>query len=65
MSDHPVDRPIPGWPYTFGRLIDAQAQGDFEAIEAHDLPIVRVHLADPDTDLAQLEAALALALLGG
>ena len=62
-ADHPVDRPIPGWPYTFGRLIDAQAQGDFESIEAHDLPIVRVHLADPDADLAQLEAALALALL--
>jgi glucose-6-phosphate isomerase len=62
-ADHPVDRPIPGWPYTFGRLIDAQAQGDFESIEAHDLPIVRVHLTDPDTDLAQLEAALALALL--
>ena len=62
-EDHLADRPIPGWPYTFGRLIDAQAQGDFEAIEAHDLPIVRVHLADPDTGLAQLEAALADALL--
>jgi hypothetical protein len=63
-SDHPVDRPIPGWPYTFGRLIDAQALGDFESIEAHDLPIVRIHLADPDADLARLEAALAEALLG-
>ncbi|HET9346889.1 MAG TPA: hypothetical protein VFO05_14445 [Candidatus Limnocylindrales bacterium] len=63
-ADHPVDRPIPGWPYTFGRLIDAQAQGDFESIEAHDLPIVRIHLADPDADLARLEAALAEALLG-
>jgi transaldolase/glucose-6-phosphate isomerase len=61
-SDHPVDRPIPGWPYTFGQLIDAQAQGDFEAIESHDLPIVRVHLKDPETDLAILEAALAEAL---
>jgi transaldolase/glucose-6-phosphate isomerase len=61
-SDHPVDRPIPGWPYTFGRLIDAQAQGDFEAIEAHDLPIVRVHLTDPEADLATFEAALADAL---
>ena len=47
----------------FGRLIDAQAQGDFESIEAHDLPIVRIHVADPDTGLAQLEAALADALL--
>ena len=64
-SDHPVDREIPGWPYTFGQLIDAQAQGDFEAIEAHDLPIVRVHLADPEADLATLEAALKEALAPG
>jgi glucose-6-phosphate isomerase len=61
-SDHPVDRPVPGWPYTFGQLIDAQAQGDFEAIESHDLPIARIHLADPDTGLAALEAALESAL---
>jgi glucose-6-phosphate isomerase len=57
-SDHPVDRPIPGWPYTFGRLIDAQAEGDFAAIESHDLPILRVHLTDPETGLVALEAAL-------
>ena len=38
-------------------------QGDFEAIEAHDLPIVRVHLGpDPDAGIAALEAALAEAL---
>jgi len=62
-SDHPVDRPIPSWPYTFGQLIDAQAAGDFAAIEAHDLPIARVHLgADPDAGLAALERALAAAL---
>src|SRR4029079_18170130 len=57
-SDHPVDRPIPGWPYTFGRLIDAQAEGDFAAIESHDLPILRVHMADPATGLPALERAL-------
>ena len=39
-SDHQTDREIPGWPYTFGQLIDAQAAGDFAAIEAHDLPIL-------------------------
>ena len=61
-SDHPVDRPIPGWPYTFGRLIDAQAEGDFAAIESHDLPILRVHLADPEPGLAALETALREAL---
>jgi transaldolase / glucose-6-phosphate isomerase len=62
-ADHPDDREIPGWPYTFGRLIDAQAEGDFEAIESHDLPILRVHLGpDPDAGLAALERALAAAL---
>ncbi|MEO8571388.1 MAG: hypothetical protein ABI553_06765 [Chloroflexota bacterium] len=64
-SDHPVDRPIPGWPYTFGRLIDAQAQGDFAAIEAHELPIVRVHLTDIEPGLAALETALRAALAAG
>lgn len=62
-ADHPADLEIPGWPYTFGQLIDAQAQGDFGAIESHDLPILRVHLgADPDAGLAALERALAAAL---
>jgi glucose-6-phosphate isomerase len=62
-SDHPADLEIPGWPYTFGELIDAQAGGDFGAIESHDLPILRVHLgADPDAGLAALERALAPAL---
>ncbi len=62
-SDHPTDRPIPGWGYTFGELIDAQAAGDFAALEAHDLPILRVHLgADPDTGLAALERAIEAAL---
>ncbi len=62
-SDHPADRPIPGWPYTFGQLIDAQAAGDFAAIESHGLPIVRVHLgSDIAAGLAALERALAAAL---
>jgi hypothetical protein len=62
-SDHPNDRPIPGLPYTFGQLIDAQAAGDFAAIEAHDLPILRVHLGtDVDAGLAALERALDEAL---
>ena len=64
-SDHPVDRPIPGWPYTFGRLIDAQAEGDFAAIESHELPILRVHLADPARGLVALEAALQEAINQG
>jgi glucose-6-phosphate isomerase len=62
-ADHPDDRAIPDWPYSFGQLIDAQSAGDFAAIESHDLPIVRVHLgADPDAGLAALERALETAL---
>ncbi len=65
-ADHPHDRPIPGKPYTFGELIDAQAAGDLAALRAHDLPVLRIHLgADPDAGLAALEAALAIALLEG
>jgi len=62
-EDHQALVEIPGWPYTFGQLIEAQAEGDFAAIEAHDLPILRVHLgADPDAGLEALESALAEAL---
>ncbi|HEX9043802.1 MAG TPA: hypothetical protein VF802_02145 [Candidatus Limnocylindrales bacterium] len=64
-ADHPKDRPIPGWPYTFGELIDAQAAGDFAALEAHGLPVLRIHLgADPEAALATLERALETALGG-
>ena len=62
-ADHPDDRPIPGWPYTFGQLIHAQADGDHAAIAAHDLPIMRIHLgADADAGLTALEHALDAAL---
>jgi transaldolase/glucose-6-phosphate isomerase len=62
-SDHPDDRAIPGWPYTFGQLIDAQARGDREALRAHDRPVVHVHLGPNLTDdLRTLEQALARGL---
>jgi len=62
-SDHETDREIPGWPYTFGQLIDAQAAGDRAALESHDLPVLRVHLGrDIEGGLAALEQALATAL---
>jgi transaldolase/glucose-6-phosphate isomerase len=62
-ADHPVDRPIADWPYTFGELIDAQAEGDFGALEANERPVLRVHLgADPDAGLEALERALSDAL---
>jgi glucose-6-phosphate isomerase len=62
-NDHRDDLPIPGGHETFGTLIDAQAAGDFSALEAHDLPVARVNLsADADAGLAALHAALAQAL---
>ncbi len=62
-ADHPDDREIQGWPYTFGKLIDAQAAGDLAALDGHGLPIARVHLgADPDAGLVALEAAVDAAL---
>jgi glucose-6-phosphate isomerase len=62
-SDHPVDREIPDWPYTFGRLIDAQAHGDREALRSHDRPVIHVHLgANLADDIATLERAISRAL---
>ena len=62
-SDHPMDLPVHGKHYTFGQLIDAQARGDMEALEAHELPVLRVHLGpDVDAGLAALDAAVAAAL---
>jgi len=62
-SDHPADLPVHGKHYTFGQLVDAQARGDMEALEAHDLPVLRVHLgSDVDAGLAALDAAVADAL---
>ncbi len=57
------DRPIPGRSYTFGSLLDAQAAADFAALEARDLPVLRIALG-PDTGAAleSLERALAAAL---
>jgi glucose-6-phosphate isomerase len=63
VAEHPDDREIPGKAYTFGSLIGAQAIGDAQTIESHDLPILRINLgSDPDAGLAALGRALAAAL---
>ncbi|TAJ99693.1 MAG: glucose-6-phosphate isomerase [Chloroflexota bacterium] len=64
-AEHTQDLQITGWPYTFGRLIDAQAQGDAEALHAAGLPVLRLRLGrDAAADLATLERAFARALGG-
>ena len=41
---HPRDIPIPGQPYTFGVLADAQALGDLQALQALGRRVARLHL---------------------
>ena len=50
----PRDVEIPGRPFTFGVLIAAQAEGDAEVLAEHDRPVLRLHIADPQTGVARL-----------
>jgi transaldolase/glucose-6-phosphate isomerase len=43
-ADHERDIPIPGEPYTFGVLADAQATGDLQALQAKGRRVARAHL---------------------
>ncbi len=53
------DIPVPGRAFTFGQLKRAQAIGDFQALVAHGLPILRVHLGqDTEGGLARLRSAV-------
>lgn len=47
--DAKVDLPIPGEPYTFGILRQAQALGDFSALEKHGRRAIRIHLGSDVT----------------
>jgi RpiB/LacA/LacB family sugar-phosphate isomerase len=59
-ADAENDRPVPGQPFTFGVLRDAQALGDFEVLGRHDRRALRIHLAgDVDAGLARLRDTLA------
>jgi transaldolase / glucose-6-phosphate isomerase len=43
LVDEPsTDLEVPGEPYTFAKLIRAQADGDLQTLRSHDLPAVRV-----------------------
>ena len=43
-ADEQFDISIPGRPYTFGKFIGAEAQGDFEALQKHGRRVLRIHL---------------------
>jgi len=47
VADEPgVDVPVPGAPYTFRRLLDAQSAGDLEALRSRGRRVARVRLSD-------------------
>lgn len=53
-----VDVEIPGHPFTFGQLIEAQAAGDAAVLAEHGRPVVTLTLTGPQTEMpALLEAA--------
>ena len=56
-ADHPKDIPIPGYPFSFGVLADAQAAGDLQALQNLGRRTARVHLGpEPAAGLEQLSA---------
>lgn len=54
---------IPNRPFRFDQLIDAQALGDYRALEGRGRPVLRIHLGDSIPDgMRRLEAAVSLCL---
>ena len=50
-----VDVPIPGQPYTFGVLAEAQSRGDYQALIKAGRRAAKLHLArDPAAGIGQL-----------
>lgn len=59
VADRSPSLPIPGAPYGFGELVDAQALGDARSLVAHGLPILRVSLGgDVDAGIAHFISML-------
>jgi glucose-6-phosphate isomerase len=53
-----IDLEIPGRPFTFGQLIQAQAAGDAAVLGSHGRPVVTLTLTDPQAEVLTLfEAA--------
>jgi hypothetical protein len=60
--DDPVELDIPGRPYSFDVLFDAQSAGDLEALEAHGRRVLRLHVGnDVEAGLRVLAEAVELA----
>ncbi len=58
-ADDAEELPVPGKPYTFGELKQAQAMGDFQALQERNRRVLRIHLTEPgERGLAALEQAV-------
>jgi glucose-6-phosphate isomerase len=53
------DLDIPGRPFTFGELIQAQASGDASVLAEHGRPVLTLTLTQPEQNIATLFQALA------
>lgn len=60
--DHAVDVPVPGKPYTFGTLADAQAIGDFQTLRALGRPVASIKL--PSGTAEEIGRAIAAIPIG-
>ena len=62
-ADDATDLPIPGAPYTFSILKQAQALGDFRSLSAHGRRALRIHLgSDVQASLKRLRELVIAAL---
>lgn len=52
-ANHDIDVPIPGEPYSFGVVVDAQAQGDFQALNDRNRKVIALHLPEDDPSLLE------------
>ncbi|HEX5279169.1 MAG TPA: bifunctional transaldolase/phosoglucose isomerase [Micropepsaceae bacterium] len=65
-SDYEPDLPVPGQSYTFGKVIEATARGDFEVLNERSRRALHIHLAgDGSSGLMKLEQAISDALAQG
>jgi len=56
-ANHMKDLPIPGKPYTFGTVADAQALGDFQSLQAAGRQVIRVQI--PRSEVSVIKRLIA------
>ena len=60
-GDAPADLPVPGRPYTLGKMRLARAMAEVRSLRQRGLPVVRLHLRDPVAGVERLGAAVGTA----